>query len=82
MADKILDTAWRSYAEQVIPIDAPDFQRRECRRAFYAGAQSLFNGILNMLGPEEEATEAECGKMAMVEAELEQFCNDLKSGDA
>lgn len=82
MSDKILNTAWRSYAERVIPADASDYQRRECRLAFYAGARSLFTGIIDMLDPGDEATDADCAKMGMVEAELEQFYNDVKNGEA
>lgn len=33
-----IDDAWRSYAAQVLPPDAPEVQRVECRRAFFGGA--------------------------------------------
>lgn len=83
MADqKIMDAAWRSYAEQVLPFGASDVQRQESRRAFYAGAQSLFGGILTMLDPGEEPTDADLAKMDAVQAELSQFADDIQAGRA
>jgi hypothetical protein len=36
----ILD-AWTSFAADLIPLDAPDVQRIEMRRAFYSGAITI-----------------------------------------
>lgn len=74
---KVMDTAWRSYAEQVLPIDAPDVQRQECRRAFYAGGQACLGGIMNMLDPGVDPTEADLDKMTALQGELEQFAADV-----
>jgi hypothetical protein len=81
---KILDAAWRSYAEAAIPIDAPDIQRVEMRRAFYGGARALFVGIMVMLDPrpDVEPTEADLRKMDAVEKELEDFARHLRQGRA
>lgn len=77
---KIIDTAWRSYAEQVIPMNAPDIQRQECRRAFYAGAASVFSGIMTMLDPGAEPTDADLEKMSALEDELNQYAKSLAAG--
>lgn len=83
MADsKIMDAAWRSYAEMVLPFGASDIQRQECRRAFYAGGQALLGGIMGMLDPGVEPTEADLDKMTALSAELEQFAADLAAGRA
>lgn len=34
--------AWSDYLARVIPADAPEIQRTECKRAFYAGAGIMF----------------------------------------
>lgn len=77
-----LETAWRSYREDVLPNDAPSNQQIECRRAFYAGAQSLFEAIMMNLGPGEEPTEAEIAMMDEVHEELQQFARDVLAGKA
>ncbi len=79
---KIIDAAWRSYAEQIIPANAPDVQRQECRRAFYAGAVSTFGGIMAMLDPGTEPTDADLQKMSALQEELDQYARDLESGRA
>jgi len=79
---KLLDAAWRSYAEHVIPANAPDAQRVECRRAFYAGAQALYGGLIKMLDPGDEPTDADLARMEAIHDELEQFCEDVARGRA
>ena len=79
---KIIDTAWRSYAEQIIPVNAPDVQRQELRRAFYAGAASMFGGIMAMLEPGTEPTDADLENMNALQGELDQYVRDLKAGRA
>lgn len=81
---KILDAAWRSYAEAVIPLDAPDIQRTEMRRAFYAGAALLFGGIMAMLdpGPDIEPTAADLRKMDALKKELDDFARHIRQGRA
>ena len=37
---------WSSYQAEVVPAEAPDVQREECKRAFYAGAQAMFNEVM------------------------------------
>ncbi len=45
----VIRKAWRSYKEKVIPRNAPAVQVEESRRAFYAGAHTLFSSILQGL---------------------------------
>lgn len=79
---KVLDAAWRNFAERVIPADAPDIQRIECRRCFYAGAQALLTGIMVMLDPGTEPTDADLSRMEGISAELERFGKDVAEGRA
>lgn len=38
MSENTIVEGWRSYERKVLPLDAPDTQRREVRLGFYAGA--------------------------------------------
>jgi len=78
----ILADAWRDYEIKIIPLNAPDVQRVECRRAFYAGARSLFHAIVTVLEPGLEPTEADLKAMDNINAELERFLVDIQTGKA
>jgi hypothetical protein len=69
---KVIATAWAAYEQQVIPPHAPDIQKVESRRAFYAGAASLFGAIMNLLEPGQEATEADLQRMDAIAAEIKE----------
>lgn len=47
---------WQSYDRDIVPAGAPDIQREECRRAFYAGAWACFCAVLAATEPEHEDT--------------------------
>lgn len=38
---KTIGEYWKSFESAIIPTDAPDIQKREMRKAFYAGAASV-----------------------------------------
>ncbi len=76
-----IETEWRAYAECVIPLDASDRQRVECRRAFYAGATSL----VRALGKQEPRGNLIDTYLAVIEGatdELKHFIDESKSGRA
>lgn len=79
---KLIADAWRDFEIQVVPLNAPDVQRTECRRAFYQGALSLFHGMVKMFDPDKEPTEADLKKMEAISAEIDQFLEDLQQGRA
>jgi hypothetical protein len=78
---KPIEAEWRVYAEQVIPFDAPDTQRVECRRAFYAGATALVRA-LGKLGPGVNPIEAYLAVFEGAADELRRFIEDGKAGRA
>ena len=78
---KPIETEWRAYAERVIPIDASDRQRIECRRAFYAGATSLVRAI-GKLAPTDDPIEAYLAVFEGATDELRLFIDEGKSGRA
>lgn len=79
---KLIDAEWRSYAEVVLPADAPEIQRVETRRAFYAGASTLLGAILKTLDPCLEPTAEDMRRMDAIHQELEDFARHVRQGRA
>lgn len=79
MARDLIAKEWDTYELEVVPTDAPDVQRKECRRSFYAGATAFF-AIL------QRAADGGSGNvrdsMALLETELGEFVDDVKRGRA
>lgn len=73
---------WKSYEAEVLPRDAADVQRIECRRAFYAGAQALFGLVIRGLTPGPDSTPADEVMMGELLSELEAFKNEVVGGRA
>ena len=72
---------WDSFARAVLPEGCPAVQRQEMRRAFYAGAEALLHGVLQVLSAEgEEATAEDLDAMANLEKELSEFAELVKKG--
>lgn len=55
----------------VIPSTASETQRREMRKAFYAGAHALFHMMVAMLDPGTEPTEDDLRAMDRIATELQ-----------
>jgi hypothetical protein len=77
---KRLRDQWATYRERVVPAEAMPIQVQECRRAFYAGAESLLRAVMAGLDPGAEPTDADMVKMQEIEIELSQFVEDVKKG--
>jgi len=51
---KYIQEQWRDFEHKILsPINPSKVQRKEMRRAFYAGAWSMFNTVIDDL-PEDE----------------------------
>jgi hypothetical protein len=74
--------AWASYRAIVIPTDAGHAQVKECRRAFYAGAEMLLVEIMRGLSPGPDSTQSDEDYLGGLHQELLQFAADVKSGRA
>jgi hypothetical protein len=73
---------WDKYARGVLPKDAPLVQKQETRRAFYAGAYSIFFRVIDSLAPESEPTEDDLKIMTALQEELQAFKGLVKAGRA
>lgn len=67
---------WASYVSKVIPADAPPVQVEECKRAFYAGAQGMFQAVMAATEPEDE--DASEDRLASLEFEMQDFLRLFK----
>lgn len=74
--------SWLSFKAAVIPDDASPVQVTECRRAFYAGAISLFYALNNDISTSPEMTEADMQIMVDLDAEIEAWRAALREGRA
>lgn len=78
---KRIEAEWQSYKTVVIPHDAPEVQICESKKAFYAGANSLFHLIINLVDPKtSEPTEKDLESMDELNKELNDFLDLLKKG--
>lgn len=74
-----IDAQWRTFERLVMPEEASDLQRREMRRAFYAGFESAL--MMNL----RVAAESEDAGVAMLEGlhqEARMFARDVATGRA
>ena len=77
-AAQSIDFAWAAYDRLIIPIDAGALQRRETRRAFYAGVDWLLQRLVS--GPEDE--EGAAALLGAFAKELEEFKSNVQEGRA
>jgi hypothetical protein len=77
---KKLSELWQSYAANMLPPSASDTQRRETRRAFYAGALSIFNVIVENLTEDPEPQEEDVRMLETLEEELSAFAQAVRDG--
>lgn len=68
----LIEGGWQVFESHALAT-AGEVQRAEMRKSFYLGAQHLFACVMNMLDPDQEATEADCRRMQLIHQELEAF---------
>lgn len=69
-----IELRWLEWARERIPASAPEIQRVESRRAFYAGAIAAFYGMMTALAPgDREPTEADMAVMDDLDNEFKRF---------
>lgn len=73
---------WDEFALIALPPGAPDFQRREMRRAFYSGAHGIMFKVIQALAPESDPTEADIRVVEDLHEELQEFAELIKQGRA
>ena len=79
---KLVAEQWDQFARAVLPKDAGETQRREMRRAFYAGAQGVMFGVIAALTPSGDAEEGDVQMLQELHDELSEFGEKVKAGRA
>jgi hypothetical protein len=74
---KSLADAWQKYDREVLPEVAGEVQRSESRKAFYAGAVTLFGLMTSGFDDGEEMTAADEARMMAIRDEIEAFLADV-----
>lgn len=77
---KALEAEWEDYRRKVIPLHAGEVQVAESRRAFFAGAASVYNLITERLEPGQEATDNDLKFLDDLNTELREFAKAVRSG--
>jgi hypothetical protein len=77
-----LSEEWSEFARLVIPDGASAMQVTEMRRAWYAGAASIFDLISGGLDEDHEPTDLDVAYLESLHQELKGFARDLQRGSA
>ena len=79
MSTNMMNELWTTFADLVLPDDAPQIQRQEMRRAFYAGAWGMFNFLMGLEGLSEREREMIAQR---VRGECQDFMTWIDNGEA
>jgi hypothetical protein len=79
---QLMAEQWDDFARRVLPISTSPTQRREMRRAFYAGAEAILMRVIESFAPENEPTPEDVQLMENVYQELTTFAAEVKAGRA
>lgn len=82
MKRQLMAEQWDQFARSVLPANCGPVQKKEMRRAFYAGAQSILFRVLESFAPEGEPTEEDLQIMQGVHEELQEFAKLVSQGRA
>jgi hypothetical protein len=82
MKRQLMAEEWDKFARSVLPLNVTPGQRREMRRAFYSGAQSILFRVIQSFAPETEPTDADLQIMNDLQTELQEFGESIQAGRA
>ena len=75
---KVIEMGWVAFLVMTVPENASEAQKKDLRRAYFAGAQHLWGSIMLFLESGAEATPADLRRMDQINAELNEFVDELK----
>ena len=73
---------WNECARMILPADCSPLQRREMRRAFYAGVGGLLKAIMADLSDGPDGTPSDMHLMLSIDRELREFAQLVEDGRA
>jgi hypothetical protein len=71
----LVRSKWELYRSLVLPPDALPAQVSECQKAFYAGANCLFDLLMEDIEPGQGPTDRDVQKLQNIRDELGEFVN-------
>ena len=77
----LIESLWMLFAHH-LEVPTGGTQWIEGRRCFFAGARTIFEAVMFMLEPGDDATDADLSRMDNLWKELERFDMDLRQGTA
>jgi hypothetical protein len=82
--DTTIRAGWDDYDRTILPPEAGAVQRRETRRAFYAGAIHMFHTLVTNVSAtgDDEPTAEDLAMMDRLKAEIDRYAADLGRGRA
>lgn len=69
---KVIEAAWEAYLANVVPRSASAEQVNDMRNSFYAGAVTLYNGIMGNLTPGPRTEDGDLAMLEGIQHELEE----------
>ena len=78
--ESTLAAKWNEYAACVIPLDAPEVQRVETKRAFYAGASAMWN-FMSLVSANDISEDEGVNMLSGFEQELVHFAEQVVKGE-
>jgi len=82
MKRMLMAEQWDKFARAVMPANVPTVQRREMRRAFYAGGEAILFRVMAMMGQGDEPTAEDLQIMTDLYEELRDFSVHMLQGRA
>jgi hypothetical protein len=80
-----VEANWKVFADRMGLAETSETQKREMRRAFFAGGMSIIDMLLTIFddtGDPDDATDQDLSIMVAIQAEFDQFKRDLVAGKA
>lgn len=76
---RLIEGGWRALMILCKLETAPEVQKQEMKRAYYAGAQHLFSSIVNIMDEDREPTAGDLHKMDLIHSELEKWAEEQRA---
>lgn len=76
---QIVEAGWQAYRMLSIPPNAPEIQVKECRLAYFFGAQHLFASMMGVLDEGSEPTDDDMKRLDNINEELTAFIEQIKA---
>jgi hypothetical protein len=78
-----IQAMWNDFAHRVLPPHAAAIQRKEMRRAFYAGASAMLDRLSGEMSPGDTLDDPNDERVVKeVQAEFVEFAEAIKRGEA